>query len=356
MTARIGVIGCGWWATRAHLPALLADADAEISAIADPDDGRRERTADAFGIPRERLFAGVGEMLDAVALDGAIVAVPHHLHAEVAEPVLDRGLHLLLEKPMAIHADDAWRLHDLAAARHVELVVGYPWHYNAQVVALREQLQADRIGRIESVAAVYASIAREFYRGNPERYEHALGSPLHLPGAGTYSDVAISGGGQGVTQTTHVLALILWLTGLVPRQVAAMTQGFELDVDLVNGVVVDFEGDAIATVATTGSLLPGQAERLEVRIYGTSGHVILDLTEGSAAVIGADGSIDELPPLAVAERSPEWAPSRNLIDIILRHGPNRSPSLVGASTVELTEAMYRSAEQRASIELRRTRP
>ena len=39
MTARVGVVGCGWWATRAHLPALEADPDAEIAGVADPDRG-----------------------------------------------------------------------------------------------------------------------------------------------------------------------------------------------------------------------------------------------------------------------------------------------------------------------------
>ena len=45
MSAKIGVIGCGWWATRAHLPALQANPDAVIAGIADPDTENRDRTA-----------------------------------------------------------------------------------------------------------------------------------------------------------------------------------------------------------------------------------------------------------------------------------------------------------------------
>ena len=57
MSARIGVIGCGWWATRAHLPALRANPDATIAGIADPDAENRERAAERFGVPPNRVFA-----------------------------------------------------------------------------------------------------------------------------------------------------------------------------------------------------------------------------------------------------------------------------------------------------------
>ena len=53
MTARIGVIGCGWWATRAHLPALRANPDAVIAGIADPDPANRQR-ADGKGTDGQR--------------------------------------------------------------------------------------------------------------------------------------------------------------------------------------------------------------------------------------------------------------------------------------------------------------
>src|SRR5438034_5701751 len=130
MSARIGVIGCGWWATRAHLPALAANPDAVIAGIADPDEVNRTRAAERFGIPATRVFADAADMFDKAGLDGAIVAVPHSGHAPLARAVLERGLHLLLEKPMTIGPPDARALAALAEVRKVELIIGYPWHYN----------------------------------------------------------------------------------------------------------------------------------------------------------------------------------------------------------------------------------
>ena len=86
-------------------------------------------------MPDDRVFADAGEMLSAVELDAAIVAVPHDLHAPLARMVLERDLHLLLEKPMTIRPPDARALEALAAERGLELIIGYPWSYNSQVLA-----------------------------------------------------------------------------------------------------------------------------------------------------------------------------------------------------------------------------
>jgi predicted dehydrogenase len=344
MKARIGVIGCGWWATRAHLPALQANPDAVIAGIADPDDENRTRAAERFAIPPERVFADAEAMFDGVDLDAAIVAVPHDVHAPLARAALERGLHLLLEKPMTIHPPDARGLAALAKARGVELIVGYPWHYNRQVLALRDAIADGRIGTIEYVSCQFASIVRELYRGNPEPYRDILGYSVNPPGLRTYADPEIAGGGQGQTQVTHSAALLFMLTGLAPVSVAALTERFELAVDLADAIVVRFGNGAVGSLGSTGSVLPGQDEMLEYRIFGTRGHVVFDVNEGVAIIHGVDGEVHRLPGLPAEERYPDWAPADNLVDIVLGRGANGSPASLGVLTVEFIDAMYRAAE------------
>ena len=141
MSARIGVIGCGWWATRAHLPALQANPDAVIAGIADPDTENRDRAAaSASGFRRSvssparpRCWRRPSSMRPSSPC--RIRPTP-----ALARAVLDRGLHLLLEKPMTIHPPDARALAALAEERGVELIIGYPWHYNRQVLAVRDAI------------------------------------------------------------------------------------------------------------------------------------------------------------------------------------------------------------------------
>jgi predicted dehydrogenase len=345
MTAKIGVIGCGWWATRAHMPALQANPDAVIAAIADPDAENRSRAAERFAIPPERVFADAADMLRRAELDAAIVAVPHSAHAALARAVLERGLHLLLEKPMTIHPPDARALASLAEANGVELIIGYPWHYNRQVLAVRDAIAEGRIGTIEYVSCQFASIVRELYRGNPEPYREFFDYAVNSPGPRTYADPEIAGGGQGQTQVTHSAALLFLLTGLRPVSVAALTESFELKVDLADAVVVRFANGAIGSLGSTGSVLRGQDEILEYRIFGDRGHITFDVNEGSAVIYGSEGEVHRLPGLPAEERYPDWAPADNLVDVVLGRGVNGSPASLGVLTVEFVDAIYRAAKE-----------
>lgn len=352
MSAKIGVIGCGWWATRAHLPALLANPDAIIAGIADPDVENRTRAAERFEIPRERVFADAKDMFAKAGLDAAIVAVPHSAHAAMARAVLEQGLHLLLEKPMTIAPADARALAALAEQRKVELIIGYPWHYNRQVLAVRDAIADGRIGKIEYVSCQFASIVRELYRGNPEPYRDILDYSVNPPGLRTYADPEIAGGGQGQTQVTHGAALLFLLTGLKPVKVAAMTEPFELAVDLADAISVRFANGAIGSLGSTGSVLRGQDEILEYRIFGDRGHITFDVNEGAAVIYGIEGEVHRLPGLPAEERYPDWAPADNLVDIVLRRGTNGSPASLGVLTVEFVDAMYRAAREGRTIDVR----
>jgi predicted dehydrogenase len=341
MSVRVAVIGCGWWSTRAHLPALAAHPDAVIAALADPDVDRLERAGERFGV--QARYADPIAMLDVEDLDAAIVATPHATHAPLTHACLDRGLHVLVEKPMTIDPLDARDLVDRAAAARRELIVGYPYHYVPQLREVRERIAAGVIGRPELLVGWFASVVRELYRGRPEAYREVLGYPTHGPAPSTYSDPRAAGGGQGQTQVTHLAALMLWLTGLRPVAVSAMTRDADLPVDLVDALAVAFEGGTIASLASTGGVAPAQPEQLEVRVFGEAGHAAIDVMRGRASIATADGSVRELPTTPEPDRYPESAPARNLVDVALGRGPNGSPGTLGATVVALVDALYRSA-------------
>jgi predicted dehydrogenase len=344
--ARIGVIGCGWWATEAHLPALVANPRAEIAGIADPDADRRATAASAFGV--ERTFASAAELLDGVELDGAIVAVPHVHHHDVARAVLERRIHLLLEKPMVLRSEHGHELVRLAREGGVELLIGYPWHYNLQALAVRDAIAAGRIGPVEHVSCLFASIVRELYRGDPEPYREELGYAVTPPAPATYSDPVVSGGGQGQTQITHSAALLLFLTGLEVEEVSAVSERFELAVDLADAVALRFRGPAVGGLTSTGSVLAGHDEVLEYRIFGRDGHVLYDVNQGHGTIHTA-GGVEELAPLPLDQRYPHWAPSGNLVEVALGDGTNGSPGELGAAVVDVVDAMYRSAREGRAV-------
>lgn len=356
--AVVGVVGCGWWATYAHLPALAANPDAVIGALADTNSERAAAAAEGFDV--DVALSSLEQMLDAVELDAVIVAAPHADHYALARLAIERSKHVLVEKPMVLVPAHGRDLVSLAAEHHVELLVGYPWHYNAHALVLRDLLHAGRIGAIEHVSCLFASTMRDLFVGDPPSFRKAFpelfrgqsGHPVPMPNKETWSDVSVAGGGQGHAQVTHALALLFWLTGLTCDRVSAFTEDFELSVDLCNAVTMHFTEEATAVLGSIGSVVPGQAEILEYRVFGHDGHLCFDVNNGTASIHTRTNSehLSEVPP---HERYPHWAPANNLVDLALGRGVNGSPPDVGLQTVECIDAMYRSAATGRVVEMPR---
>src|SRR5215813_10686665 len=95
--ARIAIIGTGWWATQAHIPAVKANPLAELVALADT---RPEAVARAAVGTGATTYTDYREMLAKEQLDGAIISVHHAAHYEITRDCLAAGLHVLVEKPM----------------------------------------------------------------------------------------------------------------------------------------------------------------------------------------------------------------------------------------------------------------
>jgi predicted dehydrogenase len=342
--ARIAIIGAGWWSTQAHLPSLREYPLAEVVGIADLSPERLRAAGDAYGVQQQ--YSDYRQMLDVEQPDGVIVAVNHVAHYEVAKEVLERKLGLLLEKPMVLRAREARTLKRLADENGVPMVIGYPWHFVPQNQQLRDIIASGRLGRIQLASGLFASMVIEFLRGRPQAYASIFNYPVTGPTPSTYSEPGIAGGGQGHLQVTHSAALLFWLTGLKPVKVSAFMERFDLKVDLCDAITVRFDNDAIGTIASTGNIALAHSgnQRLDYRIFGTEGYVMLDVLDGTCTIYSNDGTVQRLDPTPPDRRYPQEATARHLVDLLLgRATVNISPAEFGVRTVELLEAAYRSA-------------
>lgn len=353
--ARMAVIGAGWWATQFHIPGLLGYDRAEIVGVADRDPAKLEAVKQTFGI--EALFTDYREMLAQARPQGVVLAVPHALHYPIARDVLNAGVNLMMEKPMTLSADEAWELVDLARRQGLYLTVGYPWNYTSHANTVREAVRSGSIGEIQLVSGLFASMVLEYLRGNPEAYRRIFKFPVTGPGEQTYSNPEVAGGGQGHLQVTHLAGLMFWVTGLRPAEVFAFMESFDLRVDLVDAIAVRFDNRAVGTLSSTGGIAPDQqlagGETHEIRIYGTKGSIILNPIPGQLTIRLADGRVQEFPQLTAAESYPAEATARNLADLILGGGSTCGSGEIGAITVDLLDAAYRSARTGSKVEVRR---
>jgi len=343
---RVAVIGCGWWATTAHLPAIVADPRAELVAVVDSHEDRLEAARAAFGNPAG--YQDVNAMLGDVGPDAVVIATPPYFHYEAARLALSRGAHVLIEKPMVLASADGEELLWLAKRRGCSVVVGYPYHYNAQAAYIRSCVRQGVIGTFEFASVLFASIVRSMYAGTPEDYRQAFEYGMTGPLPTSYSDPAIAGGGQGQAQVTHSAALLLWLTGEEVESVAAVTNSAGLAVDLADAASVRFRSGAVATLAATGGVIETEPEILEYRIFGSAGHIVWDVY-GETGTIATRAGSQALQDHAPVGGYPMAAPVQNLIGLARGEGENQSPGELGLATVELLDCMYRSASSGAHV-------
>lgn len=344
-TARVGVVGAGWWSTMCHIPALLANPRARVVGVADPDPERLARASSAFDL---RGFASHAELLEA-GVDAVVIAVPHAYHFEPARDALDAGVHVMLEKPMTIAAADAWELVRLARERGVHLQLGYTYHFTRHARRAKEVFDRGELGELQLVSGLFASMVESYYRGAPDEYADVMGGPMTLPTPETYSNPAIAGGGQAMTQITHAIGMVLWLTGARAEEVSAYMADHHLALDLVDAVSYRLDGGALGTMASTGGLMPGQAQQQELRYYGTGGYLLQEIWAGRLEIVRNDGSREVLEPLADDERYPTGATSAGIVDLALGGGENLAPAEAGAAAVEFLELAYASARERRPV-------
>ena len=348
--ARIAIIGSGWWATTAHIPALQAHPDAQIVAIADQRPDALERAAAKYGI--QNTYTDYRRMLDREDLDGVVVAVWHAAHYEVTRDCLQHGLHVMLEKPMVLLASHARELVELSQQRQRELIIGYPMHFTSPALRAQEVVQSGQLGEVRYVNCYFASTTIDFLRGNDQPFGKLFHYPVSGPGD-VYSDPVRSGGGQGHLQITHSAALMHFITGIRPVSVTALMDNLELKLDVVDAITARMSNGALASVGSTGNLQVSDPGKLALAVHGDDGWLDIDFITGAGKIRHADGSEEQFQAVEAGDlpegcEQPEnlyplHATANNLVDVITGKQSNGSPAEYGWWTVELLDAAYRSA-------------
>lgn len=147
---RIGVVGLGNMG-RNHVRVLSELPQAELVAVSDRSDGALETVRRSR---RARAYLDYEEMLDKEDLEAVVIAVPTSSHEEVVYAALERGLHFLVEKPLAPTTDAGRRIVAATDATGVVGTVGHIERYNPALDALRRGIIAGEIGRVFQLRAV----------------------------------------------------------------------------------------------------------------------------------------------------------------------------------------------------------
>jgi predicted dehydrogenase len=200
---RGALIGFGNVARHGHLPGWQRRTDVELVAVADVRAERRD--AVALEVPGAARYVCAETLLESTALDFVDICTPPATHAALAASALERGIHVLCEKPLVGSLDALRRLRRLAAARRLVVHTVHNWHH-APIVRRTQALLADgAVGDITGVAwhtlrtAPAAAAGQENWRVDP----------------------AVAGGGILTDHGWHVSYIVQRWIGTPPLAVSA---------------------------------------------------------------------------------------------------------------------------------------
>ena len=352
---KCAVIGAGWWGTTSHVPALRDNPHADLVAVQHHDKETAERIARDFGVPHACTTAE--EVLAIDGLQAAVISSVPALHYAQGMAALERGLHVLIEKPFTIRGDDGRELVRLADEKALHLMVGATYHFTRHCQEARRVLQSGGLGAVRMISILFTNLTEGLYRGlewdeampteDEARSEHQR--PYLVPGQTSYSDPAIAGGGQIYTQVSHPAAYISYLTERRPVEVFARFENDGAAVDVYDAIVLVLDDGTLVSLASNGAATAAKMH-YELRVHGTGGVLEQELWKGTLSVDG-EGGLTDYEPLAAEDTYPIGAPSENLIDLVRGAAENLSPGRHGAFGAVVSEAAVESARTGRPVSL-----
>ncbi|MDQ3686081.1 MAG: Gfo/Idh/MocA family oxidoreductase [Acidobacteriota bacterium] len=338
MKIRVGIIGAGN-ISETHARAVGETEGAEVVAVYGQNGEKSRRLAQLYGgAAYDDLESFLAHPMEMVAIGS-----PSGLHAKEGIAAAQRGLHVLVEKPIDISTARADALIETCDAAGVKLGVFFQDRVAPGVYRLKKLVDEGRLGRL-----ILASARVKWFR--PVEYY------ADSRWRGTW---ALDGGGALMNQGVHTVDLLLWLLGDVSRVYARATTALhDIEVEDTVAATLEFASGAVGTLEATTAAYPGYPRQLE--LTGTEGTCILHHDQLIATDLRTppdDSSLADGGNTNASASSPIVSDVRGhqkiLEDFIRAIETDRAPlcnGREGRRSVELIEAIYKSSREGRVIE------
>jgi predicted dehydrogenase len=146
-----GLIGVGRQADWAHARAIRHSGVASVEAICDADEDLLRRRAAEYGLPPERCYTRFQDLIACPAVDAVVIATPNHVHAPAAIAAAQAGKHVLCEKPLAMHTEEALAMLEAVRRAGVRHMTAFTYRFVPAMRYLRHLVAQGRLGTVRIV-------------------------------------------------------------------------------------------------------------------------------------------------------------------------------------------------------------
>lgn len=224
MLCNWGVLGAGFIANRAVIPALQSSRNARVVAVASRDETRAKSAAAQHAIPR--IYHDYKALLDDPDVQVVYIALPNSLHHEWAIRAAQHGKHVLCEKPFAMNAAECDEMIDACRNAGVLLMEAVMYRFHPRMQALKAMLDAGEIGEVRLLHAAFSFPfnAPTNYRAFPE-----------------------FGGGALLDVGSYCVNAARWLIGMEPVSALSEISYSHDTLDVAASAILKFEAQGMRT-------------------------------------------------------------------------------------------------------------
>lgn len=350
---KVGLIGLGNILKWAHMLAYSEFEDVEIVAVCDIVPEKIDAFKVEFDMPEVKGYTDYEELLNKEELDFVDICTPNYLHSKIAVMALEKGVHVITEKPDAVSADEALKMKEASEKSGKHLMAIRNNRFRSTSRYLKKYIEEGNAGEIYCGRCGW-----QRRRGIPGK-------------GGWFTTKAQSGGGPLIDLGVHMIDLAIWLMGNpVPVAVSGCTYTKFADSEISDSVhsafgekkadgVFDVEDLAMGFIRfDNGACLQIEfswASNIEkengfVELRGTKAGVTFKsdelkiFTENCGVLADIEPQVKETPP-----EHPKNI--RHFINVIRGiEAPVFTPEQ-GVNMIKILEAMYKSAETGAEVRL-----
>ncbi len=326
-TLRWGILSTADIGVRKVIPGMRKAARSEVVAIASRDGEQARAVADRLGIPT--AHASYEALLADPGVDAVYIPLPNHLHVDWTIAALRAGKHVLCEKPLAMTADDARRMVDVAHETGLHLMEAFMYRHHPSWVAAMDLVESGRIGTVTAVQSWFS-----YFNDDVTNIRNILEY-----GGGALFDIGC-----------YTINLSRMVFGGEPSRIqASLRRDAATGVDVLVSAILDFEGG----VASFTCAIRSESDQ-RVDIYGTTGRISIEipfnippdrptrirLTAGGDPPVAPHTTVLEFPTT-----DPYTAEVERFASAVLDGGPTPVPPEDAVANLRVIEEIFATAER-----------
>lgn len=347
---RVGVIGCGWIAQSAHIPAYVENQRSRLVAICDVNEERLKKVAMKY--KGTRLFSDYRELLESNLVDAVSICTPTATHSKVAIAAAENGIHTLCEKPLASNLSEAREIAEAVSQSKIKFMAGFNYRFLPNHVKAKKIVDTGKIGKPILIRGEV--VAPGPYRPDICEEDRPYEAEKRI---GAFFDLGC-----------HIADLFLWMMGEVKDVFANFaTHVDNTTVDDTATALLKFRSGVLGVITVAWLHLPDYqaiTDNRMIEIIGSKGKVESELFGPSLYFYGLDSITSKImgkvriTPVKLDPRLPDeamkWSYKKEIdtfLECIVRDKEPRITVDQAIDALKVIESAYASAKTRSAINL-----